>query len=157
MVSELIKYIEDCRKSGFEDDHIKAHLHRNGWNPYLVDFAYHHADKRADRKWLQGSVMAVIIVVLLSTGVVWFSEGYPSTPQAPGCLLQSMTGAVTALDSQDCCARISASPCQKLSAPAQVKGPTGAVILATDMACNVDNGKVLVPSKAAHSCKTPKR
>ena len=154
MVSDLIKYIEDAKKNGFAIDQIRDHLSRYGWNDYLVEYAVRQVNRREDRKWLQGSMMAVIAIFLATSATVWWVEA-DKTPHAIPCLLESADGNIAPLtQATDCCSRIVSTPCSRLAQGPQVRDTKGNTLFTGDFSCPVTDGRVLIQSAGFHGCRT---
>ena len=150
MISDLIQYIEDARKLGFALEEIQHHLSNHGWNDYLIEYAVKQVEKKNDRRWLQSSVMAVLVIVLASAATVW----WVNAPSAnPVCVVESMQGSVTVYsDAPSCCVRIPRHSCTHTSGKPHVRDQTGAEVFSPDMSCRTAEGVLLTTKRVLDEC-----
>ena len=153
MISELVKYIEDAKRRGFAVEEVKHHLSNHGWNDYLIDYAVAQCEQRNDRRWLQGSMMAVMLIVFASAGTVWLV--HPSISPV-SCFLESQTGDVKLFQSlAACCPQIPKYSCSPLSLHPdrpEIRDASGKVVFSPDVGCKTSLGQLLTTNKVLESC-----
>lgn len=164
MIAKLVKYIEDAREKGFALEEIRRHLSSHGWNEYLIDYALGQMEQRNDRKWLQGSVMAMMVIVLASTGTVWWfnlnspvASGVPDAlwqGTAPLCVVETRAGEVGVISNvKECCDELRESSCAPDKNLPQLRNARGSVVFSPGVSCRSSNGRVLVTPDVAGQCR----
>jgi len=150
MISELVAYIESAKKQGFALEEIRTHLSKYGWNDYLIEYAMSQVVRQNDRKWLQGSVMAILLIVLASAGTVWWVH---STDNLPSCLLETPQGSMNVLtQSFACCARIPKYSCvQEMSNP-EIRDAKGKILFVPQVSCKTAHGTLWTTKRVLADC-----
>lgn len=150
MISDLVAYIESAKQQGFALEDIRGQLSKYGWNDYLIEYAMSQVVRKEDRKWLQGSVMAVMLIVLASAGTVWWVS---SADNPPACLLETPQGSVNLLTQNSaCCARIPKYSCVKVSSNQEIRDTRGNVIFAPQVSCKTAQGTLWTTNRVLAGC-----
>lgn len=150
VISDLVAYIENARQQGFALGEIRSHLAKYGWNDYLIDYAISQVVRQDDRKWLQGSVMAVMLIVLASAGTVWWIH---SPESLPSCLLESPQDSMSVLtQSSACCALIPKYSCVKGGSNPEIRDSSGKVIFAPQVSCRTAQGMLWTTKRVLEGC-----
>lgn len=154
MVSDLIKYIEDAKKRGFALEQIKDHLSSHGWNDYLIEYAMRHVERRSDRRWLQGSLMAVFAVMLFTTGTVWLIDhDVSSGSMSISCVFESSDGAIESFtDPAQCCQKAGRSFCALIDDGPRIVDSAGQTLFVGQVSCRLGDGTLIGEERALRSC-----
>lgn len=151
MISDVVRYIEDAQQKGFALEEIKSHLSKHGWNEFLIDYAVGQIEKRSDRKWLQGSMMAIFLIVLASTGTVWWVN---SGASQPSCMIESGQGSWRLIsDAKECCSWISRQPCTRVQG-LDVRDAKGRTAFSPDVSCRLGQSMVYTSQKVVRDCRS---
>ena len=152
MISDLVRYIEEAKKKGFALEEIRHHLVHHGWNDYLVEYALRQVEARNDRKWLQGSLMAIVAIFLVTASTVWWWEtGNPRY----ACLSESILGTLNVESNpSDCCAQIKGLPCKHLVDGPVVMDGGGARIFQAVASCQSSTENILLSQSTLSACRS---
>lgn len=154
MVQEVVKYIEDARKKGFALEEIKDHLSKHGWNDYLIEYAASQVERRSDRRWLQGSLMAVFAVVMLTSGTVWWVDHKDTVgPMGIACVFESASGDVkTFANPVECCQKLGHAFCNPMENGPRLVDTAGQTVFVGQVSCQLSDGLLVGQERSLRSC-----
>lgn len=159
MVQKVVKYIEDAQKNGFALEEIKDHLSKHGWNDYLIEYAASQVERRSDRRWLQGSLMAVFAVMVLTSGTVWWADHKDSVgPMGIACVFESSGGDVkTFTNPVECCQKLGHAFCSPMENGPRLVDTAGQTVFVGQVSCKLDGGILIGQEKSLRSCAVKDR